>query len=110
MTNGVPVALALAGGSLALSRFERYQFVAIALAGLAGVMQVFALLAYLSGVHTFYGSVWTPRPATALRLLCLAIGIVLPIGAVPPPHQPRPLWHSPVMLRCAIIAPLFLFD
>src|SRR5260370_37431945 len=60
-TNGVPVALALSGGSLALSRFERYHFAAIALAGLAGVMQWFSLLDYLSGVHTFYGSVWTPR-------------------------------------------------
>src|SRR5262252_6501555 len=32
MINGVPVALALAGGSLALSRFERYHFAATALA------------------------------------------------------------------------------
>ena len=55
MINGVPVALALAGASLALSRFERYHFAATALGGLAGLMQVFALLAYLSGVHTFYG-------------------------------------------------------
>src|SRR5258708_12371207 len=109
MTNGVPVALALAGGSLALSRFERYQFVAIALAGLAGVMQVFALLAYLSGVHTFYGSVWTPRPATAVGLLCVVIAIVLRIGAMPALRNPRPLWHLLIMLGCAIIPPLLLF-
>jgi len=109
MTNGVPVALALAGGSLALSRFERYHFAAIALAGLAGVMQVFALLAYLSGVHTFYGSVWTPRPATAVGLLCVVIAIVLRIGAMPALRKPRPLWHLLIMLGCAIIAPLLLF-
>jgi len=60
--NGVPVALALAGASLALSRFERYHFAATALGGLAGLMQVFNLFAYLSGVHTFYGSVETPWP------------------------------------------------
>ncbi len=109
MTNGVPVALALAGASLAVSRFERYHFAAIALAGLAGVMQVFALLAYLSGVHTFYGAVWTPRPATAVGLLCVAIAIVLRIGAMPALRKPRPLWHLLVMLGCAIIAPLLLF-
>jgi hypothetical protein len=40
--NGVPVALALAGASLALSRFERYHFAAAALGALAGVIQVFA--------------------------------------------------------------------
>src|SRR5229473_6787550 len=64
MINGVPVALALAGASLALSRFERHHFAATALGGLAGLMQVFALFAYLNGVHTFYGSVETPRPLT----------------------------------------------
>src|SRR5258708_8229851 len=109
MTNGVPVALALAGASLALSRFERYHFAAIALAGLAGVMQVFALLAYLSGVHTFYGSVWTPRPATAVGLLCVVIAIVLRIVAMPALPKPRPLWHLLIQLRFAIIAPLLLF-
>ncbi len=62
MVNGVPVALALAGASLALSRFERHHFAATALGGLAGLMQVFNLFAYLSGVHTFYGSVETPWP------------------------------------------------
>ncbi len=36
MMNGVPVALALAGTSLALSGFERYHFAAAALGGLAG--------------------------------------------------------------------------
>jgi hypothetical protein len=48
MINEVPVALALAGASLALSRFERCHFAATALVGLAGLMQVFNLFAYLS--------------------------------------------------------------
>ncbi len=109
MINGVPVALALAGASLALSRFERYHFAATALGGLAGFLQVFALFAYLSGVHTFYGSVETPRPLTAVGLLCVVIAIVLRIGAMPALRKPRPLWQLQVMLGCAIIAPLLLF-
>jgi PAS domain S-box-containing protein len=109
MINGVPVALALAGASLALSRFERCHFAATALAGLAGLMQVFNLFAYLSGVHTFYRSVETPRPLTAVGLLCVSIAIVLRIGAMPALRRPRPLWHLLIMLGCAIIAPLLLF-
>src|SRR5712672_3102129 len=109
MINGVPVALALAGASLALSRFERYHFAATTLGGLAGLMQVFNLFAYLSGVHTFYGSVETPRPLTAVGLLCVVIAIVLRIGAMPALRKPRPLWQLQVTLGCAIIAPLLLF-
>jgi hypothetical protein len=109
MINGVPVALALAGASLALSRFERYHFAATALSGLAGLMQVFNLFAYLSGVHTFYGSVETPRPLTAVGLLCVVIAIVLRIGGMPALRKPRPLWQLQLMLGCAIIAPLLLF-
>jgi PAS domain S-box-containing protein len=107
--NGVPVSLALAAGSLALSRFERCHFVATALGSLAGVTQVFGLLSYLSGIYTFYGSVATPRPPTDVALLFVAIAIVLRIGAMPALHKPRPLWHLLVMLGCAIIAPLLLF-
>jgi PAS domain S-box-containing protein len=110
MINGVPVALALAGGSLALSRFERCHFAAAVLGGLAGVMVVFALLAYLSGVHTLYGSVGAPTPPTAVGLFCVAVAIVLRIGAMPALRKPRPLWHLLVMLGCAIIVPLLLFD
>jgi PAS domain S-box-containing protein len=107
--NAAPVALALAGGSLALSRFERYHFAATALGSLAGLMQVFGLLAHLSGVHTFYGSVATPRPLTAVGLLCVAVAIILRIGAMPALRKPRPLWHLLITLGCAIIAPLLLF-
>jgi len=84
MINGVPVALALAGGSLALSRFARYHFAATELGALAGFMQVFGLL-------------------------CVAIAIILRIGAMPALRNPRPLWHLLIMLGCAIIAPLLLF-
>jgi PAS domain S-box-containing protein len=109
MINGVPVALALAGASLAISCFERYHFAATALGALAGFMQVFSVFAYLSGVHTFYGSVETPRPLTAFGLLCVVIAIVFRIGAMPALRKPRPLWQLQVMLGCAIIAPLVLF-
>src|SRR5262249_4995009 len=62
----------------------------------------------LSGVHTFYGSVVTPRPPIAVGLLCVSIAIVLRIGATAL-RRPRPLWHLLVMLGSAIIAPLLLF-
>jgi PAS domain S-box-containing protein len=114
MINGVPVALALAGGSLALSRFERYHFAATALGVLAGVMQVFALVAHLSGVNTvygwaFYGLIRPPAPLTAVGLLCIAVAIVLRIAAMPALRKPRPLSHLLITLGCAIIAPLLLF-
>src|SRR6267154_2632597 len=109
MINRVPLALALVGGSLALSRFERYHFAAAALGALAGVIQVFALLVYLSGAHTFYGSIRTPTPLTAVGLLCVAGAIVLRVGTMPALRKSRPLWQLQVMLGCAIIAPLVLF-
>jgi PAS domain S-box-containing protein len=109
MINGVPVGLTLAGSSLALSRFERYHFAATALGVLVCAMEVFGLLAYLSGIHTLYGSLGTPRPATAGGLLCVAVGVILRIGAMPALRRPRPLWHLLIMLGCAIIAPLLLF-
>jgi hypothetical protein len=51
------VALGLAGGSLALNRFERRRLAATMLGGVAGAISVFALLGYLTGVDTLYGSV-----------------------------------------------------
>jgi PAS domain S-box-containing protein len=107
--NGVPVALALAGVSLALSRFERYHLAATALAGLAGVMQIFALLSHLGGINIFYASVGTPAPLTAAGLLCVAIAILLRLGAMPALRKPRPLWHLLTLLGGAIIAPLLMF-
>jgi hypothetical protein len=51
MINGMPLAIALAGGSLALSRFEGHPFTATVLGGLAGIMAIFAVLTYLTGIH-----------------------------------------------------------
>jgi PAS domain S-box-containing protein len=109
MINGMPLAIALAGGSLALGSFERHQFAATALGGLAGVMAVFALLTYLTGIHALYSSVPPPALPTAVGLLCVAGAIVLRIGPMPTLRKSRPLWHLQVMLGCAIIAPLLLF-
>ena len=60
MINGMPLAIALAGGSLALSRFEGHHFTATVLGGLAGGMAIFAVLTYLTGIHALYSSVTPP--------------------------------------------------
>ena len=105
------VALGLAGGSLALSRFEPHRFTATMLAGIAGAIAVFALLGYLTGVDTLYGSVSVNSPPlpTAAGLLCIASGIISRIGTMPVLRKSRPLRHLLVMLGCAIVAPLLLF-
>jgi len=105
------LAFGLAGGALALSRFERHRFAATLLGSVAGAIALFALLGYLTGIDTLYRSVSVnspPLPAT-VGLLCVAAGIILRIGAVPALRKPRPLWHLLVMLGCAIVAPLLLF-
>ncbi len=107
MINGVPVALELAGASLALGCFERHRFAATALSGIAGSMAIFALFNYLNGVHTL--SIETPTPLTAIGLLCVAGAIILRIGTMPALRKPRPLWHLLIVLGCAIIAPFLLF-
>jgi PAS domain S-box-containing protein len=106
--NGVPVALELAGGSLALGCFERHRFAATALSGIAGVMAIFALFTYLNGVHSL-SIPQTPTPLTAIGLLCVLGGIILRIGTMPALSKPRPLWHLLIVLGCAVIAPLLLF-
>jgi PAS domain S-box-containing protein len=107
LINGVPLALELAGASLALGCFEGHRFAATALSGIAGVMAMFALFNYLNGVHTL--SIETPTPLTAIGLLCVAAAIILRIGTVPALRKPRPLWHLLIVLGCAVIAPLLLF-
>jgi two-component sensor histidine kinase/PAS domain-containing protein len=107
--NGLPLTLAFAGVSLALSRFERGRFVATALSGLACLMQAYDLLAYISGVHRFYGVIGTPTPLAALGLLLVNVAIVLRVGAVLEVRKPRPLWRLLIMLGCAIVTPLLLF-
>jgi PAS domain S-box-containing protein len=105
------LAFGLAGGALALSRFERHRFAATTLGGAAGAIAVFALLGYLTGIDTLYGSasIGSPPLPTAVGLLCVAGGIILRTGAMPVPRKPRPLWRLLVMLGCSIIAPLLLF-
>jgi PAS domain S-box-containing protein len=101
----------LAGSSLALSRFERHRVTTTLLAGLAGAIAGFALLGYLTGIDTLYGSVSVNSPPlpTALGLVCIATGIILRTGMMPALRKPRPLWQLQVMLGCAIVAPLLLF-
>jgi PAS domain S-box-containing protein len=99
------VTFGLAGSSLALSRFERYHLAATLLAGLAGAIAGFALLGYLTGINTVYGSV---SPPATLGLLCVAAGIISRVGTVPMLRKSQPLWVL-VMLGYVIVAPLLLF-
>ncbi len=108
--NAATLGIVLVGGSLALSRFERHRLAATLLGSLAGAIALFALLGYLAGIDTLYGSsVRPPALPTAVGLLCVAGGIILRIGAMPALRKPRPLWHLLVVLGCAIIVPLLLF-
>jgi PAS domain S-box-containing protein len=111
VTNAATLALGLAGIALALSHFERHRLAAILLGYLAGAIAVFVLLGYLTGIDTLYGaaSIRPPALPTAVSLLCIAVGIILRIGAMPALRKPRPSWHLLVMLGWAIIAPLLLF-
>src|SRR5262249_46629111 len=109
MINGMPLAIALAAGSLALSRFEGHHFTATVLAGLAGGMAVFALLTYLTGIYALYTSATPPALPTAVGLICVAAPIVLRVGTIPALRKARPLWQLQVMLGIAVIAPLLLF-
>jgi PAS domain S-box-containing protein len=109
MINGMPLAIALAAGSLAVSRFEGHQFTATVLAGLAGGIAVFAVLNYLTGMHALHSSFRPPSLPTAVGLLCVAGAIVLRVGTMPALRKARPLWQLQGMLGCAIIAPLLLF-
>ena len=111
MIAGTKLAMALAGGSLALSRFEGHHFIATVFGGLAGVIAMFGLLSYLTDIHTLYGlaSVRLPALPTAVGVLCVASAILLRIGRMPVLRKPRALWHLLIMLGAAIIAPLLLF-
>jgi PAS domain S-box-containing protein len=111
MINGMPLALAFAGSSFALSRFEGHHFTATTLASLAGAMAVFALLTYPTGIHSLFGpsSIKPPAVPSAVGMLCAAGGIILRIGAMPVFRKARPLWQLQIMIGCAILAPLLLF-
>jgi PAS domain S-box-containing protein len=107
----VALALGLAGGSLALSRLERHRLAATVLGSIAGAIAAFALLGYLTGIDTLYGSasVNSPSLPATVGLLCVAAGIVLRIGTMPVLRKSRPLWQLLLMLGCAIVAPLLLY-
>jgi hypothetical protein len=111
VTSAGMLAFGLAAGALALSRFERHRLAATVHASIAGGITVFALLGYLSGVDTLYGSASVDSPSlpAAVGLLCVTVGIILRIGTMPVFRKPRPLWHLLVMLGCAIIGPLLLY-
>jgi PAS domain S-box-containing protein len=111
VTSAGMLVFGLAAGALALSRFERHRLAATVLAGIVLGITAFALLGYLSGVDTLYGSasVNSPSLPTAVGLLCVTVGIIVRFGTMPVFRKPRPLWHLLVMLGCAIIAPLLLF-
>jgi hypothetical protein len=91
MINGMPLAIAFAGGSLALSRFEGHNFAATVLGRLAGVMATFAPLTHLTGIHIRYGWLKPPALPTAIGVLCVASAIVLQIGTTPALRKPKPL-------------------
>jgi PAS domain S-box-containing protein len=103
--------LALAGGALSLSRFDRYRPAATALGSITGAISTIVLLGYLTGIDTLYGRALIPSTAlpTAVGLLCIACGIVLRTGTIPTVRAPRPLQHLLIALGCVIVAPLVLF-
>src|SRR5215470_4842631 len=111
MPHAASLGLALASGSLVLSRFERHRLAATILGSLAGATAVFVLFGYLIGIGPPYGSASASSPAlpTFVGLLCVAGAIVLRAGTMPVLRKSRPLWHLLVMLGCAIVAPLLLF-
>jgi hypothetical protein len=110
MPHVTALGLALAGGSLALSRFERHGLTATVFGSLAGAIGASVVFGYLTGV-ALYGpaSVNAPALPTAIGLLFVTAGIMLRIGAMPALRKPRPLRHLLVILGCAIVAPLLLF-
>jgi PAS domain S-box-containing protein len=105
---GMPFSMAPIGAALALSRFEKYHFAAILLAGLGGAMPAFGLLTYVAGIPVFFGAVQTPPLPSLVGHLCVAAGIILRIGTMAAFQKPRPLWQLLVMLASAIITPLLL--
>jgi PAS domain S-box-containing protein len=103
--------LIFAGSALVLCGFERHDLTATVLAGIAGALAVFVLLGYLTGIDRLYNLtlIGSPSLPTAAALLCIAVGIILRIGARPALQRPRPLWHLLAVLGSAIVAPLLLF-
>jgi PAS domain S-box-containing protein len=112
MVYAATLAFVLAGAALALSPFPRHRLAATGLAGLAAALAGFALLGALTGIDTLHGragAVAAPPLPSAAGLLCVAVGLLLRIGAMPALRTPRPLWQLLTALGGAIIVPLLLF-
>jgi PAS domain S-box-containing protein len=111
VASGAAIALVLAGSALALSGFQRHRVAAIMLSSITGAIAVFALLGYLSGIDTLYGSMSISSPSlpASVGLLCVAGGTFLRIETTPVLRKSRPLWQLLVMLGCAIVAPLLMY-
>ena len=105
------IALALAASGLALSSFERHRVAAIVFGSFAGAIALFALLGYVAGIDTLYGSMSISSPSlpASAGLLCVAAGILLRSETTPLLRKSRPLWQLLVMLGCAIVAPLLMY-
>jgi PAS domain S-box-containing protein len=108
---GATIGFGLTGAALALSSRERHRVGATLLAGLAGTVVAFALLGYLIGVDPLYvsASLISPPLPAVVGLFCIAIGVILRVGAMPVLRTAQPLWRLLIALGCAIIAPLLLF-
>jgi PAS domain S-box-containing protein len=105
------LAFGLTGAALAFSCFERYRRAGTVMASFAIAIGVFALLSHLTGIDAPYGasSVASPPLPAVAGLLCVGVGILMRIGAMPALRRPRPLWHLLAVLGCAIVVPLLLF-
>jgi PAS domain S-box-containing protein len=108
MMVGMPFAMGPIAGALALSRFEKYHFAAILLAGLGALLPAFGLLTYLAGIPALSGAVQLPPLPSLVGHLCVAAGIILRSGTTAALQKPRPLWQLLVILAWAIITPLLL--
>jgi hypothetical protein len=93
ITSAAAISLALAGGSLALSCFERHHLAATMFSGIAGAFAMFGLVNRLSGIDALYdgASYRVPPLVTAIGLLCVSGGIILRIGTMPEFREPQPL-------------------
>src|SRR5262249_41907218 len=97
--------------ALAITHLERYYLAATVFAAFAGASALFVMIGYLTGINTLDAvtSVRPPPLPSAAALLCIALGVMLRLGAMPTLRRPRPLWQLLSVLGWAIAAPLLLF-
>jgi hypothetical protein len=101
------MALGLAGGALALSRFGRHRAAVIVLGGITGAIAVFALLGYLTGIDT-YGSMLISSPSYRPASACSALLPESFCGSKRRSASPGRCGNL-VMLGCAIVARLLMY-